>query len=127
MFDMENIGRVHDDNNLVLELTGTARHMIKCESEVIKAIEMIIESFDTQGTKGADHKPVLQTKISGLKRLAQLYRSMAEKYTYLATELASGASEGEVTAELSLYNVFINDQMDAERECYDQALNMLKD
>ena len=125
MFDMENIGRVHNNNNFILELTDTARKMIECENEVNNATEKIIKSFDTQGTKGAEHKSVLLTKISGLKRLAGLYRSMAEKYNIMAEKLASGVSEDEVVAELRSYNVFINDQMEAEKECYEQALNML--
>lgn len=126
MFDMETGGGVHENKSFILELTDTARTLIECENEVNRASEKIMESFEIQGTKGAEHKSVLQTKISGLKRLAGLYQSMAEKYGNMASKLAYGGAMDEVVAELNSYNMFINDQMEAEKECYDHALSMLR-
>ena len=126
MSDMENIGRMHGSKNIVKELMDAAQRMIVCENEVNKATEKIIKSCNTQGTRGADHRSFLLTKIAGLKRLATLYRSMSNKYENTVVKLADGMPEDKTMAELDSYNVFINDQIKSEHECYEQVLRMLR-
>lgn len=127
MSDMEEIRRKHYSEDFIQELMDAAQSIAVCEKGINKATEKITKSFNTQGTRGADHKSLLLTKITDLKRLSGLYRSVSEKYVDAAVKLTDGVSEDKVLAELHPYNVFLNDQMESEKECYEQVLNMLRD
>ena len=126
MSDRENKGRKHDRENIIQALMDAARSMTVCGNEVNKATETIIKSCNTEGTRGSVHKSLLLTKIEGLKRLAGLYRSVAERYESAAMKLASGDPEDNVLHEFHSYNVFISDQLRSEQECYEQVLSMLR-
>jgi hypothetical protein len=125
MFNMENIGKKHDRENIILELMGAVQSMTTCENDVNEVTEKIIKSCNTEGTKGADHKSLLMARIEGLNRLAGLYRSASEKYESAAEKVAGGVPEEKVLADLLPYNVSLNDQMNAEKKCYEKVLSML--
>ena len=80
MSDMGNNGRTHGREVIVQMLMDASQRMTICENEVNKAIERVRKSCNTHGTIGADHKSLLLSKISNLKRLVVLYRSVSEKY-----------------------------------------------
>jgi len=126
MFDMEDVGKEHDRENIVRDLMDAVQSMTTCENDVKEATEKIEKSFGVQGTIGEDHKSLLLTKIEGLKRLAGLYRVASEKYECAAERVAGGVSEEEVLAELLPYNISFNDQMSSEINCYEKILIMLK-
>ena len=125
MSDMGNNGRKHNIEDIVRMLMNASENMTICENKINKAIERIRKSCNTQGTIGAVNKSVLLTKIEDLKRLAVLYRLVSEKYENSVVKLMGGIPEGKVMAELLPYNIFINDQLESERESYEQVLSML--
>mgnify|MGYP000358972029 FL=1 len=126
MFDMEDVGKERERENIIRDLMDAVQSMSICENDVNKVTETIKKSCNTEGTIGADHKSLLMTKIEGLKRLAGLYKSASEKYENAAERVACGVPEEEVMAELLPYNVSLNDQMESEQKCYEKVLSMLK-
>ena len=80
MADKGNKDKKHNFENIVQLLVDALQRMTICENEVNKAIERVRKSCNTHGTIGADHKSLLLSKISDLKRLVVLYRSVSVKY-----------------------------------------------
>lgn len=103
-----------------------ARSMTVNANDLKETFETIITSCHTQGTKGEIHKSFLRIKTEGMKRLAELYRSVAKRYESVAMKLADGTPVENVMHELLPYNVFINAQIKSEQDCYKQVLNMLR-
>ncbi len=125
MSDMGTNGEKNNIGNVVQLLIEASQNMTICENEVNKATERIRNSCNTHGTKGEVHKSLLDSKIAGLKRLAELYRSVSEKYENSIDKLVDGVPEDKVMASLLPYSISINDQLKSERECYEQVLSIL--
>ncbi len=126
MSDMKNSAGKQSSENTIQKFMDEARSIMVNADDLKEKAEAIITSCHTQGTKGENHKSFLLKKTDSMKILAGLFMSMAKRYEHAAMKLTEGTSEDEVLHELLSYNVFVNDQIRSEQECYEQVLSIIK-
>ncbi len=127
MSDMKNSAGKHSREKTIQKLMDAARSITVNADDLKENAETIITSCHTQGTKGETHKSFLLKKADSMKILAGLFISMAKRYEHAAMKLTEGTSEDEVLHKLLSYNIFVSDQIESERECYEQVFNLLRD
>ncbi len=126
MADMKNTAGEHSNEKIIQELMDAAQTMTVNADDLKEAVETIITSCHTQGTKGEAQKSMLLRRTDGMKRLEELYRSIAKRYKSAAMKLAEGTSDDKVLHKLNSYNVFFSDQIKSEQKCYEQVLSILR-
>ncbi len=127
MSDKENTKRKQGIEGYIQELKDAGKSVAIRGKSTQKAAEKIMSSINNPGTKGEAHKDMLLAKVDNLERLTALYDSISRRLLSAADKLANGIPEEEVTADMVVYNSFIDDQLKCEEEENQHILDTLQD
>lgn len=126
MADKKNILEKSVRKNTIQMFMTSSLNMDVYGMKTQREAEGIVKSCHRQGTKGNNNMLLMLTHADGMKRLAELYWSAAKKYKTAASKLIGGATYDNVLPEMTLYCIFLNDQIKSEQDGFRRILSILR-
>ncbi len=118
----------HGNEEHIPTLTDAAITLISCAENIQETTEIIIRSCDSiLDTEGVYYNSILHVKTKELKKLAALYNTAAKELKGTARKLVEGDRSDKTLAKVTVYSLFLIDQMKREEYRVHQVLNMLRE
>lgn len=112
------------DNKKMSMLTNAALTLIACAENIQETTETIIQSL---GMKGTDYESMPKNEKGELEALLMAYNSVARRLKDAAGKVVEGKYCDETLAGVSVYGLFLIDQLRIEERDFHQAFNILQE
>lgn len=120
-----NAAKDNERGKSIQVLIEVAENIAACGKDIQEAAENITLLYQIPGLNGETYKDLLLVKIHNLRRLAALCKPTSIRLMTMAEKLVEGISEDGVVADMLVYSLFLNDQLEYEGNELNRVLRMI--